>query len=198
MSGGVEGLLDLIVEGVSNPAVAALVIIAATFILEDAATVGAALLAGDGLIDPWLALAALFVGIVLGDIGLYGFGRLARTHTLARRWVDTARARALRGWARGRLWSVIFTSRLVPGLRLPTYVGAGFIATPFAPFCRAVVAAVALWTAALFAAVYWLGRAVVSEMGPAKWLAMAAIVVVVIVAERTISRRLGQAGSDAP
>jgi membrane protein DedA with SNARE-associated domain len=50
-------------------------IIVGTFILEDAATVVAAMQVDDHALPLWLALAALYAGIVLGDLGLYGLGR---------------------------------------------------------------------------------------------------------------------------
>ena len=47
-----------------------------TFILEDAATVIAAMQADDGKLSPALALSALYVGIILGDLGAPRIGRL--------------------------------------------------------------------------------------------------------------------------
>ena len=52
-------------------------IILGTFILEDAATVAAAMQVEDGAVSIWLALMSLYAGIVLGDMGLYGLGRLS-------------------------------------------------------------------------------------------------------------------------
>ena len=52
-------------------------IILATFILEDAATVAAAMQVQDGDLSVWVALVSLYAGIVLGDLGLYGLGRLS-------------------------------------------------------------------------------------------------------------------------
>ena len=63
----------------SNPWAIAAAIVLATFVLEDVATVAAALLAADNMITPSLALAALFTGIFIGDCLLYGLGAAART-----------------------------------------------------------------------------------------------------------------------
>ena len=69
----------------TRPLLQALAIILGTFILEDAATVLAAMRAEEGAIPIWLALVSLYVGVVLGDLGLYALGRLsARIGWIAR------------------------------------------------------------------------------------------------------------------
>jgi hypothetical protein len=57
-------------------------------VLEDAATAGAALLAADGIVPVSVAIVALFVGITLGDLGLYGLGWLAARNARARRMLQ--------------------------------------------------------------------------------------------------------------
>ena len=52
---------DLVSYSESSPWILFFLIIGATFILEDAATIGAALLAADGGISVELAMSALFV-----------------------------------------------------------------------------------------------------------------------------------------
>lgn len=182
-------IIDAINMAANTPVVLFFLVIAATFILEDAATIGAALLAADGRIDPSLALAALFTGIALGDLGLYGLGRYAATHRRARKWIEGKRGQDIAAWAERRTWSVVFASRFVPGLRLPTYVGAGFLRAPFLQFTLAVVSATAIWTAALFSLVYFLGAHVLSELGPAKWAIGAALIVTIVLVERHFAKR---------
>src|SRR5215471_11759136 len=87
----------------TNPAVLALAIFAATFLLEDATMVAAALLAASGMIPAPLAFAALYAGIVVSDWGLYGLGAAARSSSLARRIVGEERITKAGTWLRGRL-----------------------------------------------------------------------------------------------
>jgi predicted tellurium resistance membrane protein TerC len=54
--------------GQHHPLLQALAVIIGTFILEDAATVIAAMQADDGKLPTSLALLALYVGIILGDL----------------------------------------------------------------------------------------------------------------------------------
>src|SRR6478735_7696288 len=48
----------------------------ATFISEDAACIGAGALAASGEISIGLAISACFLGILVGDLGLYAIGRI--------------------------------------------------------------------------------------------------------------------------
>lgn len=173
----------------NSPWLLFILIIGATFILEDAATIGAALLAADGRIAPELAVSALFIGIALGDLGLYWLGRYAATHRRARKWIEGKRGQDIADWAQRRTWSMVFASRFVPGMRLPTYVGAGFLKAPFFQFTMAVLAATALWTIVLFSVVFFLGEHVLNELGPWKWAVGVALILIIFLVERHIASK---------
>ncbi len=104
----------------SRPLQASTIIIG-TFILEDAATLLAAVQVAAGGIPLVLALGALYAGIVLGDLGLYGLGKLSAGNAWARRLVPRQRRDLGRQWITGRVIPIVLVSRFVPGLRLPTY-----------------------------------------------------------------------------
>ncbi len=123
----------------------------ATFVLEDAAAVGAGLLLANGSITWTAAFTACFLGIWLGDVGLYALARFA-----GRTWFEKSRlkqhaAKVVRSeeWFRKRgAWILIF-SRVLPGARLPTYLAAGFLRVPAAPFLLITAAAALVWTLAV-------------------------------------------------
>ena len=94
-------------------------ILLGTFVLEDAATILAAMDVQVGQVTLVVALVALYVGIVLGDIGLYGLGRLAVTTPWARRWAPPERFGRSRDWLRTHVIKIVFISRFLPGARLP-------------------------------------------------------------------------------
>ncbi len=96
-------------------------IILATFILEDAAIVAAAMQVEDGVLPVWLALVSLYSGILLGDLGLYGLGRLSAYVPWVARQLPLHRQEAIRAWISGRIFKVVLVSRFLAGLRLPTY-----------------------------------------------------------------------------
>ena len=58
-----------------DPLLLAIVLFAATFIFEDAATVAAGAIVALNNADPAIALAAVILGTATGDIALYGLGR---------------------------------------------------------------------------------------------------------------------------
>ena len=172
-----------------NPWAIALMIIAATFVLEDAASVGAALLAAAGAISTPLAIAALTIGIFAGDLGLYGLGRAARSQSWARARVGERQIERGRRWLQGRLVAALFAARFMPGARLPTYTASGFLKIPFAHFAAITLGAGALWTAAIFTVAAIFGAPVLYALGPWKWLLGALLLAVAILAPRLMRHR---------
>ena len=61
-------------------------------------------------------------------------------------------------WLARRGGKVVFLSRFVPGLRLPTYVTAGVLRMPFGAFALYFVLACLLWTPLLVGAAAWFGE----------------------------------------
>ncbi|MEI9864465.1 MAG: VTT domain-containing protein [Limisphaerales bacterium] len=99
----------------------------ATFMLEDVATVGAGLLLATGQISWPAAFAACFLGIWLGDAGLYALARFA-----GRGWFEgssfrkySAKVARSEQWFTRRGTMILIFSRMIPGARLPTYLAAG-------------------------------------------------------------------------
>lgn len=147
----------------------ALVIILATFILEDATMVAVGVMAADRLVSIPLGLGSLAAGIALGDMGLYGIGRLAITHPRLRRWVHSERFKPFRAWLDRKLYSTVIAARFLPGARLPTYLACGFFAVPFQRFGVPVAAATIVWSTLLFACSYYFGVYTLGFLGVWRW-----------------------------
>jgi membrane protein DedA with SNARE-associated domain len=159
-------------------------IIIGTFILEDAATVAAAMQVEDGALSMGLALISLYIGIVLGDLGLYGLGRLAAHVPWVSRQLPPRRQATIRAWIAGRIFQVVLVSRFLPGLRLPTYTTCGFVGADLRQFTLAAILATAAWTSLLFATSLRVGRFLMDHLGAWRWAGAAGFVVFVIVAGR--------------
>lgn len=144
-------------------------IVIGTFILEDATTVIVGVLAADGQIAVPLALVSLYLGIILGDFWLYGMGYLAANHKWARWFTNHSRYETTRAWLEERFEGAVFTSRFVPGMRLPTYTAAGFLQLPFKRFVPPVVLGTLIWTSGFFAAAYVFGNVTASWLGVWRW-----------------------------
>ena len=120
----------------------------ATFVLEDVAAIGAGLLLATGKISWPVAFASCFLGIWLGDAGLYLLARFG-----GRKWFERSSfkkhsakvARSEQWFAQCGTLILIF-SRCVPGARLPTYLAAGFLRLPLPRFLFITGAAAFVWT----------------------------------------------------
>lgn len=142
----------------------------ATFVLEDAAAVGAGLLLASGGISWPPAFIACFLGIWMGDAGLYFLARYA-----GRGWFErsslrrfSAKVAGSERWFAERGTSILVFSRLVPGARLPTYLAAGFLRVPLARFLFVTGVASCLWTIAVLFLAQAFGTRLTSWLGTYK------------------------------
>jgi membrane protein DedA with SNARE-associated domain len=183
-----------------------------TFVSEDAAMLGGAALTATGLMATPLVFAACFLGIWLGDMGLYALARYFGRPLLARQWVkrrineeQLARSEA---WLKKRGPLVLLVVRFVPGLRLPTYLLAGTLAMPFLYFAVATGVIGVVWVGLLIALAKILGAAASSTwisliwapvfamaklIGPMSWIgherAILAAIAVALVALAFLRRK---------
>ena len=119
-----------------------------TLVSEDLACIAAGLLVAQGTLAP--ATAACFVGILAGDLGLVVVGRTFGRRSLGAAplssWISADSVSRAERWFNHRGARLVFTSRFMPGTRLPTYVAAGVLRAPFLGFIGWLVVACSLWT----------------------------------------------------
>lgn len=168
------------------------IIISGTFILEDAATLLAAMQVASGALSLKLALGSLYAGIVLGDLGLYGLGRLSATHNWAKKLVPQQRRDIGHDWVKTRVIPLVLVSRFVPGLRLPTYTTLGFLHAPFMRFALAAIIGTLIWTTGLFYVSLRLGTIMAHYLGIWRWAGLAVFLVVIICVGRLAARLYNQ------
>jgi len=157
-----------------------------TFVLEDVATVSAALLSSYGHIMPEIAYMALLAGIVLGDLGLYGLGYLASHFKWAKRLLERKKVTLVNEWLDKREVIAVFGARFVPGARLPTYTAMGFFRLSFAKFIITVFFASVVWTSILFIAVYAVGEVFVDQLHEWQWPMAIFMIAIVLLLPRLI------------
>ena len=186
-----NAVLSLLTMTEHQPLLQMLAIILGTFILEDAATVFAAMETADGVIPLPLALVSLYIGIVLGDLGLYGLGVLASKVAWIARLLPPRRAAVMRAWLNGRVFKVVLVSRFLPGMRLPTYTTCGFVRANLLRFALAAVLATLLWTSTLFGISIRIGQVLIDHLGAWRWAGAAGFALALIVAGRTAARLQG-------
>ena len=161
-----------------------LAIVTGTFILEDGATVASAMAVQDGHVAMLVALLALYLGIILGDMGLYGLGRLASSVPWFERLIPPARHARGRSWLDRHVFKVVFFARFLPGVRLPTYTTCGFLRASFAKFVLAATGATLIWTSILFGVSVRVGAMLMAHLGAWRWVGAAAFLAAIMLLGR--------------
>jgi membrane protein DedA with SNARE-associated domain len=138
-----------------------------TLVSEDLSCVAAGLLVADGRLGIAWALAACFVGILAGDLGLFAAGRLAGRSILRlpglKRIAPSSLDRAS-SWLEQRGAFVILLSRFSPGLRLPVYLAAGLTRVRLRQVTLWFAVACALWVPLLVGSAALFGSAVAHRL----------------------------------
>jgi membrane protein DedA with SNARE-associated domain len=127
---------------------AALWVLLGTFVSEDAAAVSAGWLVRAGRMSTFEALAAVGLGIYLGDVGVWLAGRVLARTEWCHRWC-VRRMPKLMGHALALAVdepAALVGSRFLPGTRLPLYLAAGALGTRPGLFFGWTAVAVLLWT----------------------------------------------------
>lgn len=155
----------------AGPLAVILGLIAAAFVNEDLACIAAGLLLAAGKIEWWPALAGCFLGIVLGDFGVWLLGRAAGTRVLHWKWVrriltpDRLERLSVQLCEHGG--RMAFVSRGLPGTRVPLFLAAGILGYCPARFLAWAFVAAALWTPALIITVVLAGDSILDRGWPA-------------------------------
>jgi membrane protein DedA with SNARE-associated domain len=176
-----------------TPAAQILTLILFTFVQEDLPTVGSAILAAGGDMALGTALTGCFFGIWTGDALLYLLARAAGRPLLERKWArrffDPVAVVRSERWFKERGFWLILTSRFVPGLRLPTYLAAGFLRAPFGWFLLVTGLVVAVWTLGIFILAHFFGPALVgwlTRLRYGAWVFLIGLVAVAILARLSV------------
>ncbi|MCK4873216.1 MAG: alpha/beta fold hydrolase [Phycisphaerales bacterium] len=144
-------LLDLGERG--NPWAHLAVIAVATFFSEDLTCVTVGMLIHRHDLDPFVGVLGCFIGIFMGDLGLWLLGRVVGRRMLRwkriERYLPTDHLDRWGTWFDKRGWVAVLASRCLPGTRIPTFVGAGIVGHNAGRFALWALLAGLLWTPAL-------------------------------------------------
>jgi pimeloyl-ACP methyl ester carboxylesterase/membrane protein DedA with SNARE-associated domain len=145
-----------------------LLLATATLVSEDLTCIAAGLMAGQGRISLTLAIVSCLFGIFVGDLMLFLAGRfLGRPaiRAVPLKWfIKPEAVEHSSAWFSQRGAAVIFISRFVPGMRLPTYFAAGVLRTSFIRFSFYFFLACLLWTPLLVGLSMLLGGELVKSI----------------------------------
>ena len=133
-----------------------------TFVSEDLTCISTGLLIQEGVLAWWPGLIGCFLGIYVGDLGLWLLGRFAGRQLLARPWIVPGRVKALGQWFDDRGSIAIIAARFLPGTRLPLYVTAGMLGRNGWRFALWTLLAALAWTPLLVGGVALVGSEIVN------------------------------------
>jgi membrane protein DedA with SNARE-associated domain len=150
-----------------------------TFASEDLTCMAAGALVTEGRLGFWTASAACALGIFVSDLGLYALGRAFAFGTLRSAWLrerlPPLGGGRLEGAFRDHGAKLLFTSRFLPGTRLPLYLAAGAVRYPACRFGAVLAAAAVIWTPAIVGAAAGAGAAtstLLRDYARVAWLAL--------------------------
>jgi membrane protein DedA with SNARE-associated domain len=128
-----------------------------SFLSEDSATLTAALLAALGKLSWPLAFASCFLGIWVGDLGLYVLARLFGRPVVGSLFLhsEPARLRKSEDWFARRGLLALVICRFIPGTRLPTFLAAGVLRMPAGRFALVTGLLAAGWVGMIFVIFRW-------------------------------------------
>jgi membrane protein DedA with SNARE-associated domain len=175
-------------ESINQPWLLCLYIFLFTFVLEDVATVSAALLSSYGHVMPEGAFIALLAGIIIGDLGLYGLGYGASRFKWAQKILERKQIVLIHDWLDQREILAVLAARFIPGARLPTYTAMGFFKLSFPKFVGTVFVASVLWTILLFTAIFHVGEVFVDQLETWRWPVAIFMIGLVILLPRLIQK----------
>jgi membrane protein DedA with SNARE-associated domain len=160
-----------------------------TYLSEDAAVLAGGLAVASGSLVPWEGFLACFAGIWSGDFLLYAIARFGGRPVAAwflksgSRWEERI-AGSERWFAKSGI-TAIAVSRFVPGLRLPTFLAAGFLRMNLSLFLLLTCILAAVWVLFVFFLVHLLGHAapnlIQSLRGHLLWILGGVLALIVIV-----------------
>jgi len=171
----------------NEPVLLVLVIVIATFILEDVATVTVALLALHMMIDASIAVAALVAGTILGDLAVYYVAKRLAHVPLVARLLGGAAVRPVLGWLERNALAMVLIARFTPGLRLPVFAAAGSLGVPVRGFAVVIALSTLVWTPGLYWAASSLGMASLEWLGALGWLLPATMIGTMALAPRLVT-----------
>ncbi len=128
----------------------ALLLAAGTLASEDLTCITAGLLIARKEMDPLAGILGCLIGIYVGDLGLWGIGRLVRRGIIERAWIASrlpaGRLSTLDAWLEAKGWRVIVAARFLPGTRVTLYIASGMLGRRAGSFALWSLLAACVWT----------------------------------------------------
>ena len=148
-----------------------------TFIHEDAAILAAAFSTVEHQLPVWLSYSSVYLGIVAGDLIIYGLGHFAQRNRWLRSKIIGPKVERIKLWLENHLVRVLILCRITPGLLFPTFVACGWFRIPLARFATVSILAGAIYSSVVLTIVMLFGDLVLNHLGYWAWGLLALVIV---------------------
>jgi len=148
-----------------------------TFLHEDAAILAAAFSTVEHQLPVWMAFVSVYLGIISGDLLIYGLGRLAQKSNWLRSKIIGPKVERVNLWLETNLVRVLILCRITPGLLFPTFVACGWFRIPLIRFATVSILAGAIYSSIVLTIVIIFGDLVLIHFGYWAWGALALILI---------------------
>jgi membrane protein DedA with SNARE-associated domain len=149
-----------------------------TFIHEDAAIFTAGYANVEHGLPLFFVYIPVYIGLVSGDLLIYGLGRTAQTNAWLRNKLIGPKVERVKIWLGGNLLRVFILCRFTPvGLLFPTFIACGFFKIPFRRFALTSLIVGVLYSSLMLTLVIIFGDIILSHFGIWAWLVVALIII---------------------
>lgn len=160
-----------------------------TFLQEEVAILFAAFSNVEQGLPFLFTYVPVFLGIVAGDISLYGLGRLARRNQWLSSLIIGPKVEQIRLWLQSWLIRVFIISRLSPGILFPAFVACGWFKIPFRRFILISFVTGTLYSTLLLTLVILFGDLVLVRFGYWSWAILALLVLIWIIRNTILTEK---------
>ena len=140
-----------------------------TFVQEDAAIVVASFSNVEYGLPAGLAFFSIYLGIITGDLFIYGLGWAAQRNDWLRSKVIGPRVDQVRVWLEKNFVWAVAVCRVTPSLLFPTFIAIGWFRMPVKRFFIISLVSSAIYTPIVFLIVKLLGELVLFKLGFWAW-----------------------------
>jgi membrane protein DedA with SNARE-associated domain len=154
-----------------------IVIFFMTFLHEDAAILAAAFSRVEHGMPLVYAYSSIFLGIISGDLIIYGLGHFAQKNAWLRSKVIGPKVERIKLWLESHLVRVLLLCRITPGLLFPTFVACGWFKIPFSRFALITIISGVVYSSIVLTVIILFGDLVLVHLDYWAWILLFAIIV---------------------
>lgn len=184
-------MLDSLLNLYDHPGWLVLVVVISTFMLEDLAIIGAALLAASGRMAVEDAFCAVVIGIFVGDSALYMIGRLVHVWPWLAKKLANPMIQRQAGPLRGASWKQLALIRCMPGLRTFGYIACGVAKVHSGRFSFANIFSIVIWAGGIFGCAFYLGQQYANSIEQSLWWCLPIALLIFWLGQRKVKSSTG-------